>query len=220
MEHDLGRAHAQGAIATAAHEVEGGSVSQAVGGAAAMVLGVLGLVGLDPPLLASVAAIAAGVALFVGGGLIASRYNRLVLAYETRHQRREIVGGLGMEAFAGIAGVVLGILALLSIDALTLLAVAAIVLGAGLVMSAASMTRLEQLLRREELIDEHRVAQETMYVASGSEVFVGFGVIALGILALAGVAPLTLSLIAMLSVGAVVLLSGSSVAGRVFALFH
>jgi hypothetical protein len=42
----------------------------------------------------------------------------------------------------------------------------------------------------------------------------------LGILAIVGFDPITLILVAILSIGASLLLSGSSVAGRFFTMFH
>ena len=46
------------------------------------------------------------------------------------------------------------------------------------------------------------------------EVFAGLGASVLGILALVGMAPVVLTLVAMLSLGATVLLSGTSLGGK------
>jgi hypothetical protein len=133
--------------------------------------------------------------------------------------RREIVGGMGMEAMAGIAGAVLGVLALLGIKPLTLLSVAATVLGAALLTASGALARLESLTRWADVSAAERASHDTVYVASGADVIVGAGAVVLGILALTGHDPMTLSLIAMLSVGAAVLLSGSSPAARIFSVF-
>jgi len=207
---------------SAVREIEGGSTTEAIGGAAAIVLGILGLLGILPISLASVAAIAVGAGLIAAGGTIAGRYERVLLGAGTEPTatRREIAGGLGMEAVAGAAAIVLGILALLGKDSMTLLAVAAIAVGAGLLMASGSMARLESLIRWEFGRNAESRANEMIYASAGSEVIVGVGAIVLGILALVGFDPVTLTLVAILSIGASLLLSGSSVAGRFFTMFH
>lgn len=204
----------------AVREVEGGSTTEAVGGAAAIVLAILGLLGVLPTVLASIAAIAVGVGLIVAGGAIAARYERVLAGPESGTTRREIAGGMGMEAFAGLAALVLGILALLGISSVTLLAIAALAAGAGLLMASGSMARLESLVRWETAHDTESKLHDTVYAASGSEVLIGVGAIVLGILALTGTDPLTLVLVALLSIGASLLMSGSTLAGRFFGMFH
>ncbi|HKO15752.1 MAG TPA: hypothetical protein VJU87_05910 [Gemmatimonadaceae bacterium] len=204
---------------SAAHEIEGGSTTEAVGGAAAIVLAILALIGILPFSLASVAAIAVGVGLVVAGGAIAARYRRVLAVPESGATRREIVGGMGMEATAGIAAVVLGILALLGIATTTLLAASAIAAGAGLLMASGSMARLESLVRWETLQDSSR-AHDPVYASAGSEVIVGLGAVVLGILALTGIDPLTMILVAMLAIGASLLMSGSAIAGTFVSRFR
>ena len=207
---------------SAAREIEGGSTTEAIGGAAAIVLGILGLLGILPVSLASVAAIAVGAALIAAGGTIAARYERILGGPELEPavMRHEIAGGLGMEAVAGAAAIVLGILALLGKDSVTLLAVVAIAIGAGLLMASGSTARLESLIRWEYARTSEPRTRDAIYASAGSEVIVGIGAIVLGILALVGFDPTTLVLVAILSIGASLLLSGSSVAGRFFSMFH
>lgn len=206
----------------AIREIESGSTTEAIGGAAAIVLGILGLLGILPISLASVAAIAVGAALIAAGGSIAARYERVLAAPATEPAvvRHEIAGGLGMEAVAGAAAIVLGILALLGKDPVTLLSVVAITIGAGLLMASGSMSRLESLIRWEYGRTNEPRMRDAIYASAGSEVIVGVGAIVLGILALAGYDPATLVLVAILGIGASLLLSGSSVAGRFFSMFH
>lgn len=207
---------------TAVREIESGSTTEAIGGAAAIVLAILGLIGVLPTVLASIAAIAVGVALIMAGGAIAARFSRVLAGPEPARVRREIIGGMGMEALTGLAGLVLGLLALLGVAPLTLLPIASIVLGAALLMASGAMARLEELVHweAERTAPPQRTTHDAVYVATGSEVLVGVGAIVLGILALSGTNPLTLSLIAMLGIGASVLLSGSALAARFFGLFH
>lgn len=195
------------------HEVESGSLAESIAAAGGVALAILGIIGVLPVVLGSIATIAVGVALFLGGGAIASR------SLKVAHSgvRRQIVGGLGMEALAGLSGAVLGLLALLGISPLALLSVAAIVLGSALIMASAATTRLESALARIEA--EPGSSHEAVYVASGSDLLVGAGAVVLGILALTGHDPLMLSLIAVLGIGAAGMLSGSTMAARFFALF-
>lgn len=202
-----------------ARAAEGGSVTEALGGAAAIVLGILALIGLRPMLLGAIAAIAAGLGVLVAGAAIAGRYAH-TFEVEGLTERREIVGGTGLEALTGVAAIVLGILALLGIAPLTLLAVSAIVLGAGLLMASGSLARLERLISSDALLGEHRLRHDTAYTATGSEVLIGIGAIVLGILALLGLAPLTLTLVALIAVGAVELFSGSVLASGFFSTFR
>ncbi|HEX5437230.1 MAG TPA: hypothetical protein VFW98_08720 [Gemmatimonadaceae bacterium] len=202
-----------------AASVEAGSTGEAVAGAAAVVLGILGLIGLLPTVLASIATIAAGVGLLLSGGAIAGRFSRMAADISPNRSHQEVTGSLGMEALAGAAGVVLGILGLLGVDASSLLPIAAIVLGAGLIMAGGARSRLETLSHRRAAGTESRTMEDVVYVSSGSDLLVGVGTIVLGILALSGVAPLTLVLISMLSLGAALLLGGSTIAAQVFGHF-
>jgi len=201
-----------------ARMVEAGSTGEAIAGAAAVVLGILGLIGVYPSALDSIACIAAGAGLLMAGGAIAGRFSRLANSSESNQPRQEVTGSLGMEALAGAAGVVLGILALLGVGTISLLAVAAIVLGAGLIMAGGTRSRLESMSRLH-VTGESRTMQDVVYVSSGSDVLVGVGTIVLGILALSGIAPLTLTLVSMLAVGAAILLGGSTIAARAFRNF-
>lgn len=212
------------------HEVErtaevvaGGSMVEAIAGAAAVVLAILGLAGLLPTYLLSIAAIAVGVALLFEGGAIAVRYSRLL--NETAGSRissAELGGGMGVEVIGGVSGIVLGILALLGLAPMTLTAVAAIVFGGTLLLSSGTATRLNCLA-----IDCHglpdttrRVAREAVFAAASVQVLVGLGGGILGLLALLGIHPMLLTLIAMLSLGGSVLLSGSAISNKMLGVLH
>ncbi len=202
---------------TSVYDVESGSVTQGIAGGAAVVLGIVGLIGLARSALASVARMAAVFAVLGGGAAIAARYRRLMSGGSTRRGREEVAGGMGLAAFAGLGGVVLGVLALLAVNSTALLGVSSIVLGGALIMMSAAAARLEAAWRMRER--ELQRGTDTMYMASGGEFLIGAGAVVLGILSLSGIAPVTLAAVAMLSVGVAALASGSSVAGRVFSLF-
>src|SRR5262245_26011213 len=214
----------------AIEEVGGGSVVESIGGIGALVLSILGLVGFIPITMASIAAIAAGGALLIGGGTMASQYSRIFGGARQSLSRNIIGGGMAMESLSGVAAIVLGIMALLGIHSLTMLAASAIVLGCALLLASGAMAKLTALPIREPIGTEqaryvgqtpypehmYHVMRDTLYAASGSEALIGAGAIVLGILSLSGFAPLTLILVALLAVGASILLAGTAVAGRMF----
>jgi len=192
-----------------------GSFTEGIGGAGAVVLAILGLIGVLPAPLAAIAAIAIGLSLIIGGGSVASQYSRLLVKTEPRQVAQLVAGGMSMEALCGLAGVVLGILALLHVSELTLLPASLVVFGAALLMASIATARVNDIRIRFATPEQsHELAQDAVYAASGSEVLVGAAAVVLGILALSGFDPLTMTLIGLLSVGASVLLSGISLAGR------
>jgi len=202
-------------------EVAGGSMVEGIGGAGALILSILGLIGAAPMMLASIAAIGIGGALLVEGGTVGARYSRFLAGTHYDYTNQIIGGGMAMECLGGIAGLVLGILSLLGITPMSLLPVAMIVFGGALLMASGAMSRLNSLPVRGMIEPEraHQMAREAVYVASGSEVLVGAAAVVLGILALSGYHPLVLTLVALLCVGASVMLSGTSIAARMFGIF-
>jgi len=206
--------------------VAGGSMVEAVGGAAAVVLAVLGLLDILATLLAAVAVIAIGMALVMGGGTLAARFSRLLTSWEARFApavvSETVAGGMSVETLFGAAGVALGILALLGTAPMTLIPIAVIVFGAALLMASGATERLNELIVRRgaEPRKAERWARDAVSAASGSEVLVGLGGIVLGILAIAGYSPLTLSLVALLGFGVSILLTGTSVANRMLTIFY
>src|SRR5262249_9782134 len=163
-------------------------------------------------------------ALLIGGGTMASRYSRVFGG--TRHgMAREIIGGgMAMESLAGVAAIVLGIMALLGIHSMTMLAAAVIVLGCALLLASGAMAQRTAMPMSEPFgIDQarrpdhtHYLVRDTLYAASGSEALIGAGAIVLGILSLSGFAPLNLILVALIAIGASILLAGSAVTERMF----
>jgi hypothetical protein len=203
-------------------EILGGSLTEGIGGAGAIVLAILGLIGILPAPLASIAVIAIGLSLLVGGGAVAAQYSRLLAKAEPRFAAELIGGGMTMEALCGLAGVVLGILALLHLEESTLLAVALLIFGGALLMGSIATARLNDLRKRLTANSDnaYELASEALYAASGSEVLIGAAASVLGILALSGFDPLTLTLVGLLCVGASVLFNGMSVGGSMLSIHH
>jgi hypothetical protein len=210
----------------AIEEVGGGSMVESIGGIGALVLSILGLIGFIPITMASLATIAAGGALLIGGGTLASQYARIFSGARPRLSHSIIGGGMAMESLAGFTGIVLGILSLLRIHSDIMLAAAVIVLGCALLLASGAVAKLTTLPLREPFgtaeqarhaaEHEHYIVRDALYAASGSEALIGAGAIVLGILSLSGIAPMALILVALLAIGASILVAGSSVAGRMF----
>ncbi len=205
--------------------VGSGSGLEVIGGGAALVLGILGLLNISPMYMAPIAAICAGAGILAQGGSVAARYHALtqeLMRTESGIDRTETGGGIGSEIVGGLAGIVLGVLALLSIVSLTLLCVAAIVLGATLVMSSGAVSHLNTLAAHRDIRAEpmDHYAHQALNAAAGAQVMVGLGSVVLGILALMGTYPLTLVLISMLAIGCSVFLSGSALGSRILTAMH
>ena len=202
--------------------VAGGSLAETIGGAGAVVLAILALAGILPGPLAAVATIGVGAALLFEGASIAAEFQALRLdVVSNRTEASELGGGMTAETLAGLAGVALGILALLGLAPTTLMAVALIVFGGGLLLGSVATARLNDLKIRGEVSDTARtVARASVETASGAQILVGAGGVVLGILALVGLAPATLIAVGMLSLGASVLFSGSAVGGKMLAILQ
>lgn len=200
-----------------------GSMVEGIAGLGTVVLAIIGLAGVLPGLLAFIATIAIGVALLFQGGAMAARLSSLPVEMSgERVESMPLGGGMTAEFLGGVAGIVLGILALVGVAPVILVAIAAIVFGGALVLGtgvAASLNSLE-MARLSGLTMYQQTAREVVSAAAGMQVFVGLGSITLGILALLGIAPLILVLVAMLALGAAVLLSSAAVSNRMLTIFR
>ncbi len=203
--------------------VAGGSLAEGVAGTGAIALSIIGLAGIMSPLMVAIATILAGIALVFEGGSIGARFSNLMS--ETTHGRLgavELGGGMTAEFFGGVAGIVLGILSLLDIFPMVLLPVAAIVYGGALVFGVGAMAQLNalQIERACDKEEVRHVARAAVRSAEGMQVLIGLGSVVLGILAVIGLVPMILSLVAMLSIGFADLLSGTAISGRMLSAFH
>jgi hypothetical protein len=200
------------------------SVLEGAAGAAAVVLPILGLLGVLPTVMASVGAIVIGGALFAAGSAMGTRYSELMAKAGGERQEVESLGGLGIEVLGGAAGVVLGILSLVGISSMVLLEVSTIVLGGTLMLGAGATARLNDF--RAGLMGMtgtgREVAREAVNAGAATQMLAGAGAVVLGILALAGVGgaatALTLVLTALLAMGGGILVAGSASAGRMLTL--
>jgi hypothetical protein len=201
--------------------IVGGSIIEAVGGFGALALAILGLAGVFPLEFAAIAAICIGAALIIEGGAIGARFSRLLtVTGGGRLGAVELGGGMTAEFLGGAAGTILGLLALLGVAAGILVPVSAIVLGGTLLLGSGATIRLNLMETTSQRQPEHvqEASREAVSVAAAIQVLTGIGAIGLGILALVGINPLVLSLVALLSVGASLVLCGTAISSRTLSL--
>jgi hypothetical protein len=193
-------------------------------GVAVVVLAILGLVHVFPLPLAAIATIVFGVALLFKGAVVSSEYSRLISHLPgSTLDTVELGGGMSLEIMTGIAGIVLGILAILHLIPETLISIAIIVFGTGAVMGSGVVSRLNALkIEGTGTLsqNESKLAQDMVSAAVGTQILSGIAAIVLGILSLTGYYPLTLSLVALLVLGADAILSGSAVLERLAGKLH
>jgi len=202
----------------------GASILEAIAAVGTVVLAILGLVNILPAYMAGVGTIALGVSVLLEGGAIATRYSRVLSHFDESGSlsRPELGTGMTAEAFAGIAAIALGILALLGVDPGTLTAVAVVVIGGGLVLGSVSTTSLTRTAAPDlaTIAPGSRIAREALTASAGSQAFVGVGAVVLGILALLGMDATVLTLIALLAVGLALLFNGTAIGARMMAVLH
>jgi hypothetical protein len=222
--------------------VSAGSMALAIGGAAAVVLTIMGLSEILPVWMVTLATICVGAAFILEGIAIAGRQIQLLSRTGGTIEQTELAGGLSAEFLAGCAGLALGIIALFGIYPVVLSACAVILFGSALVFG--SRSRLSERLDRDwrggvyrsdiaggvdvartdvpradvsAPSSAERPMEQLGYLLSpvyGTHMMVGLGTMALGIVALAGVRPLVLSLVGLLAVGFALFLSGTAIATR------
>jgi hypothetical protein len=194
-------------------ELSAGTGSEALVGAGAVVLAIIGLAGIQAFYMAAIATIAVGAALLLEGAVLMAKQAELATDFgETHSERMEAGGGLSAELLGGAAGVILGILALVGVAPMILLAVALIAFGACMLFGATMTSHLRHFALEPQT--QHpafrEVAHEATIAATGAQALVSLAAIVLGILALVNFVPMTLILCGMLILGGSILLSGSA----------
>lgn len=201
-----------------------GGLVDAVGGVATIVLAIIALSGVNQPVLAAIATIVFGAALLIQGGTMLTEYTKLIFPPGAVDPTEESVGGGGIPALflVGAAGIVLGVLALLEIVPHTLMAAAIIAFGGALLLSSNSvwhLYRAKQAMHRGGVTQTHSggeiLAGEMASGSAAIQCLAGLAAIVLGILAVTGINPMVLTLVALLVLGATVLLTGSTLSSAV-----
>lgn len=188
-----------------------GSVAETIAALVTIVLTILALAHVAPEFLVAIATIVFGAALLLHGSATVAEYARMAAPSAATIGD----GGLSAVFLAGVAGVVLGILALLGISTVQLTAIAVIAFGAALILSSSLALRVHLTrvsLARPDNHPQHlaseALASEMLSSSAGVFGMAGLSAIVLGILALAGFNPVILILIALLSLGSVSAVSG------------
>jgi hypothetical protein len=202
--------------------IAGGSLIESVAGIGAIVLAILAIIRVLPGLLGPIATIAIGVALLAEGGVFGAPQAARAGTRTGRVRPRILGTAAGVGTFAGAAGVALGIIALLGVDRVTLIAVAAIVFGAALLMSGSGPLGIGRFAARETThVSVADAMRETAETITGSRALAGIGAATLGILALVGLSPQLLVLIALLAVaGALLMSSAAATSAMAYAREH
>lgn len=207
-----------------------GGLIDAIGGLATVVIAIVGLSGVNAPMMASIATIVFGVTLLVQGGTMLSEYAQIIFPAGSRTTNVEGFGGssLSVVFLVGVAGIVLGVLSLLGIEPATLTPIAAIAFGSALVLSSNAVWQLH-VLGQESLRSRDQagaggseiLASEMAFGSAGIQALSGLAVIVLGILAIAGAAnDLTLNLVALLALGATIVFTGGSLSATLLSFMR
>jgi hypothetical protein len=206
------------------HEVANyGGVVDAIGGAATVVLAIIGLSGTSTDMLLAIATIVFGAALLIQSGTILSELTHMIFPAGAAEPAAEFRGGgLSIVFLVGGAGIVLGVLALLGIYRIELVSIAIIAFGSALVFGSNavwSVHRMKQAAFRaggqRAATGSEILATEIAAGSAGLQCIAGLAAIVLGILAVTGTMPVALSLIAFLVMGATILMTGSTLSGAV-----
>lgn len=186
----------------------------------AVVLSILGLAGIFPNDLAAITVIALGVVLGCQGTNVILRYTELLSeAGATPSPRAMEVGrGITAEFLGGLAGVVLGILALLRIAPMTLMSAAVITYGGTLLLTSSESVLLTLSGKEDEVV--HQLMHSMGRASASAQVLTGVGALALGILGLVGIAPTIMILVALLATGTSMLLRSSFASGLLLDLLR
>jgi hypothetical protein len=122
----------------------GGTLTETMTVVGILVLAIIGLTGFMPTVMLTIATIGLGVSFLFEEGAVASRLSDLLSEItENRVDITERGGGLGAEFIAGLGGVALGILSLVSIVPMVLTTIAAIVFGGALVLGTGRESQTE-----------------------------------------------------------------------------
>jgi hypothetical protein len=178
-----------------------GLLTEGAAGIAAIVLSVIALAGISAEPLASIVTIVIGVGLMVQAFNSFAEHARAASAIEASAVGAGPSGEVIVDCLCGVTGIVLGILALVGINAPHLVPAALIVFGGSLLLSGAS-----------------GMADRRSAAAGGMEILIGLAAIVLGILSLLFMASWVLALVGFIAVGAALLLASASFSGAMMRL--
>lgn len=200
-----------------------GSTIETLTGAGAIVLTALGLAQFVPHLLLNIAIIVVGGGLFLRGAAVATEYSRLVReSGGTVTAGASPSGGASSELVAGAVGIILGVLALLSVTPQVLAPVALVVLAVGLMMNSMTDARISKLRLAMSGIEGHvrEASISAAWADSSTQMLAGIGALVLGALALLSFNPWVLTLVGILALGTMQMLAGGGLTSRALGMFR
>jgi hypothetical protein len=200
-----------------------GLLTEGAAGIAAIVLGVIGLAGVSEGALASITTIILGVGLVVQAFNAAAEVSRGLnasgAAVAVAGRGAELGGEVMIDVAAGVTGIILGVLALVGVNAPHLIPAALIVFGGALILSGAVKAQGRVMTTMTASGAPVQVSYQGSAAMSGLEVLVGFAAIILGILTLIFEASWVLVLVGFIAVGAALLMVSATFSGAVVRLF-
>jgi hypothetical protein len=196
-------------------------LTEALGGVVAVVLGILGLVHIAPTLLMTIATIVVGIALLAQTYMVGAEYVGHVSTSREPMVLAGLSGSWSVAFLSGIAGVVLGILALVGVMPEILVAAAVIAIGGGLLIGSGgtAQTAAFRLLTPASSERMRSLVFESTASLGVVQALVGLALIVLGILALTGFTSGSLLLIALLTSGAYFGVTSSAFGGVLLSVF-
>jgi hypothetical protein len=197
-----------------------GLLTEGAAGIAVIVLAIIALAGVSPEALTSIAAIVIGVGLMVQAFNSAAEHSKMMNANAgTSTHAAEFGGDVMVDCMCGLTGIVLGILALVGMNAAHLLPPALIVFGGALLVSGAMAVRPRTLSVSGPGSEAAVVRYQGSPAAGGMEILIGLAAVVLGILSLLMTGAWVLVLVGFIAVGAAMLLVSATFSGAVMRLF-
>jgi len=188
------------------------SVFDAATGALVALIAIIGFAGEAPRTMAALAFVGVGLAFVVEAAGIARRSHKFA---DSRHPLgAQIMASALAQLFTGATGAILGVLALIGIEPFVLLPIASIAFAVALLFGTGAAVQVDTIAAHIEPSQTRRVIHEAVVGASGARLLIAFGVLVLGVLALAGVERLTLLLTVALSLAVALLLGSVSLGDR------
>jgi hypothetical protein len=198
-----------------------GLLSEGAAGIATIVLAVIALAGISVAPLASIVTIVIGVGLMAQAfNSAAERFKAIPVGSTSTAQPTGVGGEVMVDVSTGITGVVLGILALVGINAVHLVPAALIVFGGALLLSGALEMVPTTVPVASTTGEQVRIASYQASAATGGlEIMVGIAAIVLGILSLIFMSSWVLVLVGFIAIGAAMLMVSATFSGAVTRLF-
>ena len=201
-------------------EVEaGGAALKTIGALAAATLCVLGIIGIVPAYMASIATIVVGASLLAEGTAIGREYTALLGRVSGgTFGVVELGAGMTAEFIIGGSAITLGVLSLVGVHPAVLLPSALIAIGSALILTSGTATRLSALRLQALQADDFAqdVSHAIMSGTAGTQALTGVGAIVLGVIALVSAGSLMLTLVGLLAAGGALALTGGALGGKMF----